>query len=63
MRDMINWCITVVQGGKALDVNGPDMIAMEAYAFYMYRGQDNRTRLADQADCACRGEIRARFSI
>lgn len=39
LRDMINWCVTVVQGGQALDVDGPDMIAMEAYAFNMYRGQ------------------------
>lgn len=39
MRDMINWCVTVVQGGNALDVNGPDMTAMEAYAMYMYRGK------------------------
>ncbi|HYA76314.1 MAG TPA: hypothetical protein VED83_05340 [Burkholderiaceae bacterium] len=38
LRDMINWCITVPQGGKALDVNSEDMIAMEAYAFYLYRG-------------------------
>jgi thiosulfate dehydrogenase len=38
MREMINWCIMAPQGGQALDVNGPDMVAMEAYAFYMYRG-------------------------
>jgi thiosulfate dehydrogenase len=38
IRDMINWCIMVPQMGKALDVNGDDMIAMEAYAFYMHRG-------------------------
>ncbi len=38
IRDMINWCIQVPQGGTALDVNGPDMVAMEAYATYMYRG-------------------------
>lgn len=38
IRDMINWCIMVPQGGTALDVNGDDMIAMEAYATYMYRG-------------------------
>lgn len=38
LREMINWCITVPQGGKALDPNGPDMVAMEAYAFYLYRG-------------------------
>ncbi|MGB9093824.1 MAG: hypothetical protein WCB93_06900 [Gallionella sp.] len=39
VRDMINWCITVVQAGQALEVDGPDMIAMEAYAFNMHRGQ------------------------
>ena len=39
MRDMINWCIQVPQQGTALDVNGPDMVAMEAYAMYMYRGE------------------------
>jgi thiosulfate dehydrogenase len=39
IRDMINWCIQVPQAGTALDVNGEDMVAMEAYAVYMYRGQ------------------------
>jgi len=39
IRDMINWCIQVPQAGAALDVNGPDMVAMEAYAFNMYRGR------------------------
>ena len=39
IRDMINWCIQVPQQGAALDVNGPDMVAMEAYAMYMYRGE------------------------
>ena len=39
IRDMINWCIMVPQGGQALDVNGEDMVAMEAYATYMYRGK------------------------
>jgi thiosulfate dehydrogenase len=39
MRDMINWCITVVQGGQALDAESPEMVAMEAYAFNMHRGQ------------------------
>lgn len=38
IRDMINWCIMVPQMGTALDVNGDDMVAMEAYATYMYRG-------------------------
>ena len=39
MRDMINWCIVHPQEGTALDVNSADMIALEAYAFYLYRGQ------------------------
>jgi thiosulfate dehydrogenase len=39
MREMINWCIVHPQDGKELDVNSPDMIALEAYAFYLYRGQ------------------------
>ncbi len=38
LRDMINWCIMVPQVGTALDVNSADMVAMEAYAMYMYRG-------------------------
>ena len=38
LRTMINWCIEVPQVGTALDVNGDDMTAMEAYAFYMHRG-------------------------
>jgi thiosulfate dehydrogenase len=39
MRDMINWCIVHPQDGKALDVNSADMVALEAYAFYLYRGE------------------------
>jgi len=46
LRDMINWCIQVPQQGKALDVNSDDMIAMEAYAFYMYRGKSIEPGLA-----------------
>jgi thiosulfate dehydrogenase len=48
LRDMINWCITVPQGGKPLDVNGDDMIAMEAYAFYLYRGTQISPGLATE---------------
>jgi len=48
LREMINWCITVPQGGKALDVNGDDMIAMEAYAFYLYRGKQISPGLATE---------------
>ena len=38
-REMMNWCIENPQAGKALDINGQDMLAMEAYAFYLYRGE------------------------
>ncbi len=38
LRDMINWCITGPLAGKALDPDSPDMVAMEAYATYLYRG-------------------------
>jgi thiosulfate dehydrogenase len=48
MRDMINWCITVVQGGQALDVDGPDMVAMEAYAFNMHRDRKIQPGLETQ---------------
>ena len=48
LRDMINWCITVPQGGKPLDVNSDDMIAMEAYAFYLYRGTQIAPGLATE---------------
>jgi thiosulfate dehydrogenase len=37
-RTMVNWCIENPQGGKALDVSGDEMTAMEAYAFYLHRG-------------------------
>lgn len=46
IRDMINWCIMVPQGGQPLDVNGEDMVAMEAYAFYMHRGEKIQPGLA-----------------
>ena len=38
-REMVNWCIQNPQGGKALNVSGDDMTAMEAYAFYLHRGE------------------------
>ncbi len=38
-REMVNWCVMNPQGGKALDVNGEEMTAMEAYAFYLHRGE------------------------
>jgi thiosulfate dehydrogenase len=37
-REMVNWCIQNPQGGKALDVTGAEMTAMEAYAFNLHRG-------------------------
>jgi len=48
LRDMINWCIQIPQGGKALDPEGEDMIAMEAYAFQLYRGKTIEPGLATQ---------------
>jgi thiosulfate dehydrogenase len=39
MREMINWCIVHPQDGDALDVNSADMVALEAYAVYLYRGE------------------------
>jgi thiosulfate dehydrogenase len=45
-REMVNWCIQNPQGGKALDVNSDDMTAMEAYAFYLYRGEKIEPGLA-----------------
>lgn len=38
LRDIINWCILIPMQGPPLDVNGPQMKAMEAYAYYMSRG-------------------------
>ena len=37
-REMANWCIQNPQGGKALDVSGREMLAIEAYAFNLHRG-------------------------
>lgn len=48
LREMINWCIQFPQGGKALDPEGDDMVAMEAYAFYMYRGKTIQPGLATE---------------
>jgi thiosulfate dehydrogenase len=46
LRDMINWCIEHPQGGTQLDVNSDDMVAMEAYAFYLNRGEAIQPGLA-----------------
>jgi len=45
-REMVNWCIENPQLGKRLDVNGDDMTAMEAYAFYLHRGKEITPGLA-----------------
>ena len=45
-REMINWCIENPQAGKALDVTGPEMLAMEAYAFQLHRGKPIEPGLA-----------------
>ncbi len=37
-RDMVNWCIENPQGGKALDPNSPDMVALEAYSYMLHKG-------------------------
>jgi thiosulfate dehydrogenase len=45
-REMVNWCIENPQKGERLDVNGDEMTAMEAYAFYLHRGKDIEPGLA-----------------
>jgi thiosulfate dehydrogenase len=44
-RDMVNWCIENPQGGKALAASDPDMIALEAYSFYLHNGVPIQTGL------------------
>jgi thiosulfate dehydrogenase len=38
-RDMVNWCIVHPMDGKELDVKSADMVALEAYAVYLHRGE------------------------
>jgi thiosulfate dehydrogenase len=38
LRDMINWCLMNPLEGAPLDLDDPDMIAMEAYVAYERRG-------------------------
>ncbi len=47
-REMVNWCIANPQLGAKLDVNGDDMTAMEAYAFYLHRGKPIEPGLASR---------------
>ena len=44
-REMVNWCIENPQGGKPLDANSADMIALEAYSFYLHNGVKIETGL------------------
>ena len=44
-RDMVNWCIENPQGGKALEVSSEDMVALEAYSFYLHKGVPIQTGL------------------
>lgn len=48
LREMINWCIVHPQAGEALDPMGRDMVAMEAYATYLYRGAKLEPGLASR---------------
>ena len=45
-REMVNWCIENPQAGARLDVNSDDMVAMEAYAYYLHRGKEIEPGLA-----------------
>jgi thiosulfate dehydrogenase len=44
-REMVNWCIENPQGGKALPSDSADMIALEAYSFYLHNGVPVQTGL------------------
>jgi thiosulfate dehydrogenase len=39
LRDMINWCIQIPLQGAAISSDSREMLALEAYAFYMSRGK------------------------
>jgi thiosulfate dehydrogenase len=47
-REMVNWCIENPQVGEALDVNGDEMTAMEAYAFKLHRTRPIEPGLASR---------------
>lgn len=38
LREMVNWCILVPLEGNKLKDDSEEMIALEAYAYYMHRG-------------------------
>lgn len=45
-RDMVNWCIENPQGGKPYPLASEEMLALEAYAFYLHRGKPIEPGLA-----------------
>ena len=45
LSEMVNWCIENPQGGKALEANSADLIALEAYSFYLHKGVPVETGL------------------
>jgi thiosulfate dehydrogenase len=45
-REMSNWCIETPQLGQPLDISGEEMMAIEAYAFYLHRGKPIEPGLA-----------------
>ena len=47
-REMVNWCIVHPMDGKAIDVSGKDMTALEAYSFYLHRGEKIAPGLASK---------------
>jgi thiosulfate dehydrogenase len=47
-REMVNWCIQNPQAGQAMDVNDPDMTALEAYSFYLHKGVKIETGLVNR---------------
>lgn len=51
-REMANWCVQNPQAGTALDVNGEEMLAMEAYAFNLHRGEKIEPGLANRQTSA-----------
>jgi len=38
LREMINWCLQNPLEGEALDLDSPEMVAIEAYVHYERRG-------------------------
>jgi thiosulfate dehydrogenase len=62
-REMVNWCIENPQLGTRLDVNGDDMTAMEAYAFYLHRGLPITPGLASEQTAAIPVEYGKGFKV